>query len=144
MESRNAHIKSKPRVFRLRNLPGHVDRLSAVDLLCKSVEGIAPQDVLISSLAYEADPWLRAPTKTATFVFRSHPPILSSALHGGECNLEVPGLEKPLIIDDHFQGVTPLNSPPEDRHKHEYVDRRRETYAPTASLFKGPRCYFGC
>lgn len=121
MESHSTSNKSKPRVFRLRNLPAHVDRWSAVELLCQSVGDIAPQDVMISSLAYEAGPWLRARTQTATIAFRKPPSTLTLGLHGGECTIAVPGLERPLIVDDHFQGVTPLNCLPEDEHKYEYV-----------------------
>lgn len=113
-------VKHKPRVFRLRNLPTHVDRLSVVELLCQSVEGITPQDVRISSLAHDVDVWSWLRTQTATVTFRTRPPALNSILvAGGECTVPVPGLAKPLIIDDHFYGVTPLNHVPDDAHKYE-------------------------
>lgn len=112
-------VDSKPRVFRLRNLPTHVDRLSAVELLCQSVAGLTAHDVCISSLAREVGIWSRLRTQTATLTFRRYPPTLTSILHGGEGTIAVPGLPKPLILDHHFQGVTPLNHVPEDAHEYE-------------------------
>lgn len=112
-------LNIKARVFRLRNLPGHVDRLSAVELLCAAIKGITAQDVQISSLAYDVDPWAWSRTQVATLIFHREPQALSSSLKGGECSFSVPGLEKPLIIDHHFQGITPLNHVPNYEHKYE-------------------------
>lgn len=111
----------KARVFRVRNLPGHVDRLSAVELLCAAIEDITSQDVQISSLAYDVDPWAWSRTKVATMTFHREPPALSSSLGGGEYLFPVSGLERPLIIDHHFQGITPLNYVPNREHKYESV-----------------------
>ncbi|KAG8163153.1 hypothetical protein KVR01_007631 [Diaporthe batatas] len=110
-------VKVKPRVFRVRNLPAHVDRLSAVELLCQSIDGVTAQDIRLSSLAY--DSWSRFGTKTATATITIHVevPGLDSRLVCGECTISVTGLSKPLIIDHHFQGITPLNHVPEGEHK---------------------------
>lgn len=113
-------VKHKPRVFRLRNLPTHVDRLAAVELLCQSIEGTTPQDIRISSLAHDPDVWSWLRTQMATVTFCRRPPALNSILvAGGECTIPVPGLPKPLIIDNHFHGVMPLNHVPDDAHKYE-------------------------
>lgn len=112
-------LNKKPRVFRLRNIPGHMDRLSSVELLCESIKGITAQDVQISSLAYDVDPWAYSRTKVATLTFQREPPALSSSPKGGEYPISVSGLEKPLIIDHHFQGITPLNHVPDYEHKFE-------------------------
>ncbi|KAJ0108485.1 hypothetical protein J7T55_002089 [Diaporthe amygdali] len=115
----SSSVNVKPRVFRVRNLPAHVDRLSAVELLCQSINGITAQDVRLSSLAYDVDVWSWLRTKTATITLRMIPPVLTSILNDGECTIAVPGLAKPLIIDHHFQGITPLNHVPDDEHKYE-------------------------
>lgn len=112
-------LNHKPRVFRVRNLPGHLDRLSAVELLCGSIKGLTTQDVQICSLAYNADPWESSRTKVATLTLYREPPALTSSLKGGECSISVSGLERRLIIDHHFQGVTPLNHVPDYEHKYE-------------------------
>lgn len=112
-------LNNRARVFRVRNLPGHVDRLSAVELLCAAIKGLTAQDVQISSLACDVDPWAWSQAKVATLIFFREPPALTSSLNGGECSISVSGLERPLIIDHHFQGITPLNHVPEYEHKYE-------------------------
>lgn len=112
-------LDNKPRVFRVRNLPGHLDRLSAVEVLCAAIKGITAEDVQISSLAYDVDPWACSRTKVATLNFHREPPALGLSLKGGEYPISVAGLEKPLIIDHHFQGITPLNHVPDYEHKYE-------------------------
>lgn len=117
--SNTGNVNNKPRVFRLRNLPAHVDRLSAVELLCGSIDGISAQDVRISSLAYDVDVWSWMRTKVATLTLNKGHSVLNSMLNGGECTIPVPGLPKPLIMDHHFQGITPLNHVPDVEHKYE-------------------------
>lgn len=109
----------KPRVFRVQNLPSHVDRLSAVELLSQFINGITAQDIRLSSLAYDVDVWSWLRTKTATITLHMRSPDLTSILSHAECTISVPGLAKPLIIDHHFQGVTPLNHVPDNEHKYE-------------------------
>lgn len=121
-DSQNVNISganAKSRVFRVRNLPAHVDRLSAVELLCQSIDGAAARDIRLSSLAYDVDVWSWLRTKTATITLHERLRDFHSSLSDGECAIPVPGLAKPLIIDHHFQGVTPLNHVPEDEHNYE-------------------------
>lgn len=117
--SATSGINKKPRVFRVRNLPAHVDRLSAVELLCESINDITAQDVRISSLAYDVDVWSWLRTKVATMTLAKVPLGLTTILDGGECTIVVPGLAKPLIIDYNFQGITPLNHVSDIEHKFE-------------------------
>ncbi|KAI1376505.1 hypothetical protein F4677DRAFT_459687 [Hypoxylon crocopeplum] len=62
-------LPDKIKVYRLRNLPGHVDRQSAAELFSACIDDASPQDIRISSLAYTVDPWARPPTKIATLTF---------------------------------------------------------------------------
>lgn len=117
--STTSGVNNKPRVFRVRNLPEHVDRLLAVELLCDSIDDIAAQDVRISSLAYDVDVWSWLRTKVATMTLQKIPLGLTTIMKGGECTIAVPGLAKPLIIDHNFQGMTPLNDVSDVEHKYE-------------------------
>lgn len=117
--STTSGINNKPRVFRVRNLPAHVDRLSAVELLCGSISDITAQDVRISSLAYDVDVWSWLRTKVATLTLEKIPLGLTSILKDGECTIAVPGIARPLIIDHNFQGITPLNHVSDVEHKYE-------------------------
>lgn len=53
--STTSGINKKPHVFRVRNLPAYVDRLSTIKLLCESINDITMQGIQISSLAYNMD-----------------------------------------------------------------------------------------
>lgn len=74
---------NEPRVFRLRNLPADVNRLSAVELLCDLIHGPMAQCVPISLLAYDVDGWLR--TEVAIVILYKSSSVLTSSLNGVEC-----------------------------------------------------------
>lgn len=112
-------VNMKARVFRLRNLPGNVSSPAAVELLCQSSYGITVQDVRISSLASEVGAGSSSRTKVATITFHREIPALVSELKAAQCTIAVREPEKPLILDHHFQGVTPLNDVPDTEHKYE-------------------------
>jgi hypothetical protein len=59
------------RVYRLQNLPHHVDRLSATELLARAIddEHVTANDIKMSSLADAIDQVQRWPTKVATVMF---------------------------------------------------------------------------
>jgi hypothetical protein len=112
-------LQENTKVYRLRNLPGHVDRQSAAELFASCFDDASPQHVLISSLAPAIDPWTRSPTKTATLIFKETPTAVHSHAISGEWRFPVPGLTKALILDHHFQGLTPLNEVNPGEHEHE-------------------------
>ncbi|KAH8894176.1 hypothetical protein GQ53DRAFT_744927 [Thozetella sp. PMI_491] len=113
---------SKPRhtskVYRLRGLPGHVDRLEAVGILSRSLQDVGRDDIHIRSLAAAVDPWERQPTRTATLTFEKTPALIAAHSELGEWKIPVTGLGSPLLIDTHFFGLTALNdvSPAEHRY----------------------------
>jgi len=109
----------KPKVYRLRYLPGHVDRLKAVELLAGLLDGIAASDIQIYSLAQSVDPAERPPAKVATLTFSKLPSIIHSDPNGSEWTIDGPGLSKPLILDSRFRGMTPLNDMLPGSHRFE-------------------------
>ncbi|KAI1655243.1 hypothetical protein F4813DRAFT_368207 [Daldinia decipiens] len=111
----------KTKVYRLRNLPGHVDRQSAAELVSAFIEGALPQDIRISSLAYAVDPWERPPTKTATLTFEKGDPTSLFNSNNGEWIFMNPALAKPLILDSHFRGLTPLNEIAPENHQYDCI-----------------------
>ena len=109
----------KSKVYRARNLPGHADRLGAIKLLAQCVSSIALDDVQLGSLAFAVDPWSRAPTKTATLMFKTAPAVIGLDPNFTEWTFPVPGLESPIILDIHFYGLTPLNEVDDTTHTNE-------------------------
>lgn len=111
---------NKPRVIRLRNVPGHLDRLEVTKLLAKSFESVEEAYITVFSLAYDVNPWSQMPRKVATLTFERLPASISySRLQAGDVRIDVPGLAMPLIFDCHFRGITPLNEIPGHMHTHE-------------------------
>lgn len=111
------------RVFRLRYIPAHADdRQAVVRLLCQSIKGITANDVVVSSLADEIVNFhaLKTLYRTATIVFSSKPPIVETLLASNtkEHAVPIPGLARPLLIDHHFQGLTPLNHLSDSEHRY--------------------------
>ncbi|OTA65067.1 hypothetical protein K449DRAFT_366781 [Hypoxylon sp. EC38] len=113
--------RGKQKVYRLRNLPMHVDRQSAAELLATCVDDLAPHQVRISSLANDVDPWARPPTKTATLTLHETRAASRFDSGPGEWAFSVPGLSKPLILDYHFRGLTLLNEVNAAEHKYDCI-----------------------
>ncbi|KAI0100718.1 hypothetical protein F4776DRAFT_658252 [Hypoxylon sp. NC0597] len=113
--------RDKQKVYRLRNLPTHVDRQSAAELLATCVDDLAPHQVRISSLADDVDPWARPPTKTATLTLHETRAANRFDSGPGEWAFTVPGLSKPLILDYHFRGLTLLNEVNAAEHKYDCI-----------------------
>ena len=109
------------KVYRVRNLPGNVDRLAAASLIAQSMDGIQTDDVVLSSLALTIDPWTPSSTKTATVSFKKTPSPIASRPGGPEWRLPGLGSQSPLIVDTHFRGFTPLNDVHSSTHEHEWV-----------------------
>ncbi|VUC32091.1 unnamed protein product [Clonostachys rosea] len=112
---------SKAKVYRLRNIPAHFDRLLAVEWLARTFGDVSQSDVQIHSLALSVDTWSTSPTKTATVTFGRMPFMLGSIDNTRECVIQIPELARPLIVDDHFQGMTPLNSVAKEAHQSDCV-----------------------
>lgn len=111
----------KTKVYRLRNLPDHLDRQSAAELLASCLDDVSLQHVCISSLAYAIDPWTRSSTKTATLTFQSCTLDPLEGSGNGERAFTIPGLAKPLILDEHFRGLTPLNEVNQEWHQYDCI-----------------------
>lgn len=112
-------VSSRPKVFRLQNVPPDLDRLATTELLARTIdeENITTNDILIYSLADTVEPLKRWPTKVATLTFRKLPTQLRE--HKESWRFSVAGLSKPLILDTHFNGFTPLNDVGDFQHSHE-------------------------
>jgi hypothetical protein len=110
---------AKPKVYRLRRLPRDADHLRVIKILCQSLDGVTTEDVQIGSLADAVDPWEETPTKTATLTFKRPPVALEGKDKRFELMITVVGLPRPLILDAHFLGFTPLNGVPAGRHEYE-------------------------
>ncbi|KAI1862459.1 hypothetical protein JX265_009173 [Neoarthrinium moseri] len=99
----------KPKVFRLRQLPRDTTESQTLVFLSKGLGGIRVDDIHIYSLATSLSPW--RPTKTATLMFDPPPPLTEQHQEEDEWQITVMELEKPLILDTHFRGLTPLRDP---------------------------------
>ncbi|KAH6981722.1 hypothetical protein BKA56DRAFT_353183 [Ilyonectria sp. MPI-CAGE-AT-0026] len=110
----------RTKVYRLRSLPGHVDRQLAAELLADCAGNLSSHQVHISSLAQAIDPWTRLPTKTATLTLGCSLGIDLNCSNG-ERAFPMPGLPNPLILDHHFRGLTPLNEVDPRTHKYDCI-----------------------
>ena len=105
------------RTYRIRQLPCHVDRLQAIDLLVSLSENLGPRDnINIRSLAPNLDPWERPRTKIATVTFKKLPPPFDSDKTEWVFKTQTYGLQRNIIVDVHFLGFTPLNDVSDSQH----------------------------
>ena len=107
------------KVYRVRNLPGDVDRLAAASLVARAFGDIVTDDVGLSSLALTIDPWAPSPTRTATVTFKTIPSLIASNPKTSEWRLPGPGSQRPIVVDTTFRGLTPLNDVHPSVHDHE-------------------------
>lgn len=112
---------SKPKVYRLRGCPAHLDMLGATKLLSQTLGDIGSDDIQIQSLATDLSPWARPPTKVATLVFRKLPALIEARNDNDEWRVPVIALEKPLLLDTHFLGMTPLNDVEGEKHEFDCI-----------------------
>lgn len=110
---------TEAKVYRLRGIPAHMDRLSVARMISDFLPDGGMEDVTVASLALSCEYWVRNPTKTATLTFRKLPEAVLAAPLSSEWQLPVLTLPKPLILDDTFYGLTPLNEVAESQHKYE-------------------------
>ncbi|KAL6789794.1 hypothetical protein J3E68DRAFT_439026 [Trichoderma sp. SZMC 28012] len=98
------------KVYRLRGIPAHLDRLGVAQLVQPFLSDGKLEDVRVASLALSCDFWVTNPTKTATLNLKKLPEVVRAAPAAGEWHLPVRALpEHSLILDDTFYGLTPLN-----------------------------------
>ncbi|CAH0021395.1 unnamed protein product [Clonostachys rhizophaga] len=97
-----------PKVYRATNLPHHVDRLAAAELLVRCNPGITLEDTQIESIAPVVDPWVSELTKVATLRFKSAPVALQGPGRM-EWSFPILGSLRSITLDIHFHGLTPLN-----------------------------------
>ncbi|KAI1464509.1 uncharacterized protein F4812DRAFT_467088 [Daldinia caldariorum] len=102
----------KPKVFRLRKLPGDTDESQALVYLSIGLGSIPVESIRIFSLATSLSPW--RPSKIATLMFDPLPDLLQQGHGKDEWHIRVNRLELPLILDIHFRGLTPLRDPTPD------------------------------
>lgn len=108
------------KVYRLRGIPEHLDRLDITRLLSDFLpDDGSSGDIHIASLAPSCDFSSLSPTKTATLTFSKLPSAVRDAAFQREWSFSLPGLARPLVLDDTFFGLTSLNDVPRSQHKYE-------------------------
>lgn len=110
------------KVYRLRGIPLYLDRQGVADLLYGFLPDGSRSDITIASLALSCDFW-SPNSRTATLTFSKPPTVVTAAFTAKEWRLPVRGLQEQLILDDRFNGLTPLNDVPTDQHEHEYAPK---------------------
>ncbi|UKZ74110.1 hypothetical protein TrVFT333_001767 [Trichoderma virens FT-333] len=109
------------KVYRLRGIPEHLDRLGVALLLSRFIPDGDQRDVNVASLALSCEIWARTRTKTATLSFKKLPDVVSRDPAAGEWLLRDLTWEKPLLLDDSFFGLSPLNDVPEYEHHYDCI-----------------------
>lgn len=111
---------AKAKVYRLRKVPEGYDRQAVGNLVSKCLD-VALQDIHVWSLADAVDPWETPQTQTATLTFDSRVDLTGKeSSKPDEWRIPVLGRERPLILDAHFEGFTPLNNPDPAGYTHEF------------------------
>ncbi|KAL6830099.1 hypothetical protein V8C40DRAFT_239362 [Trichoderma camerunense] len=112
-------VESK--VYRLRGIPEHLDRLGVALLLSRFIANGDQGDVSVGSLALSCNRWVNKRTKTATLSFKKLPEAVSRDPDAGEWPLRDPTWLAPLLLDDTFIGLSPLNDVPEHEHHYDCI-----------------------
>ncbi|KAK0729580.1 hypothetical protein B0H67DRAFT_650805 [Lasiosphaeris hirsuta] len=110
----------KAKAYRLRGIPLHLDRQGVADLVCGSLPNLSRSDITIASLALSCGFW-SSNSRTATLTFATPPTVVRGSPAANGWRLPAPGLREPLILDDDFSGLTPLNDVPVDQHEHDCI-----------------------
>jgi len=116
--------QQRRQVYRLQNLPPHVDRTEATKLLSAILNdrNITAADINIYALALSVGNWTSQLTQVATLTFMEPFPA-SLPAPGYRGHFAIAGLLKSLVLDSDFLGLTPLNNVSRAEHTHEYVIR---------------------
>ncbi|KAI1211486.1 uncharacterized protein F4807DRAFT_472944 [Annulohypoxylon truncatum] len=107
----------RPLVYRLRGCPAHLHPGTAAEFLSREFGDVSRDDIQIQSLATDPEPWVTSPTKVGTLVFKRLPALIETQKEQDTWDLKVLGFERPLVLDTHFRGMTPLNDVEEAKHE---------------------------
>lgn len=129
---------AESKVYRLRGIPEHLDRLGVALLLSRFIANGDQGDVSVGSLALSCKRWVNKRTKTATLSFKKLPDIVSRNPGAGEWSLRDPTWLAPLLLDDTFIGLSPLNDVPEHEHYYEYVGSEAQNAAIFSRVTQRP------
>lgn len=110
------------KIYRLRGIPEHLDRLGVAQLISTFISDGDVRDVNVASVALSCEIWAVTRYKVATLSFKKLPDAVSKNPAAREWSLPVLALPRPLVLDDTFLGLSPLNDVPEHRHAYECVD----------------------
>ncbi len=106
----------KRSVFRLSGIPFRCSTHRQVQaLVAKSVE-ISNEGVKVYSLATTLNPWEMPQTRVATLMFLDIPGFLEQESGSKQWLLTLREDDNPMVLDTHFQGLTPLNDVNEGDH----------------------------
>ncbi|KAI9150841.1 hypothetical protein HJFPF1_10618 [Paramyrothecium foliicola] len=108
-------------VFRLSRIPERLDSLDVAKFLATLLPEGNASHVTIASLVPTCDFWGRSRTQTATLTFSTLPSIVSASPLASEWQLPAPWMPEPLILDNTFHGITPLNHVPAPDHKFDCI-----------------------
>lgn len=108
------------KVYRLRKLPNWISSHEEVAQIVSKALRIAPEDVVIYSLARTSDKWENPPSKVGTLQLRALPELLRGdpKLDEWEVLISQQNGDK-LILDTHFRGLTVLNDVEPIKHHSE-------------------------
>lgn len=114
-----APIESK--IYRLRGIPEHLDRLGVAQLISTFISDGDERDVNVASVALSCEIWAVTRYKVATLSFKKLPDAVTKNPTAREWSLPVLALPRPLVLDDTFLGLSPLNDVSEHRHAYDCV-----------------------
>lgn len=114
-----APIESK--IYRLRGIPEHLDRLGVARLIGTFISDGDERDVNVASVALSCEIWAVTRYRVATLSFKKLPDAVRNNPTAREWPLPVLALPRPLVLDDTFLGLSPLNDVSEHRHAYECV-----------------------
>lgn len=102
-------------VFRLRALPEEVNTdEDAARYLSARLDDVSWRDIWVYSIAATLRYWEDPPTKVATIMFSTAPSLIQRAPNKDEWIVPTMGHDRTsrdLILDIHFNGLTPLQNP---------------------------------
>ncbi|KAK1751162.1 hypothetical protein QBC47DRAFT_392355 [Echria macrotheca] len=104
--------------FRLRKIPGHLTTTAEVTSLLSAFTGLPKSQIVAFSVATACDALRDPPTKVATVRFLASPDSIKrkTPVREGEWRLTRSSGAGELLLDSHFEGLTPLNDVATSEH----------------------------